>query len=229
MTFTLINFEKKILRFLLGQKIVDWIPVYLLRLFAWLGIGILILLFYCFFVFVDYIIHPSVLLAPIRWRLRDVIVKEFDTEQLLGEWEIEQPYPNILGNFDVKGWQKTRLIFYKGGDCVLVKPTRDIMLTEICYDSPETVEAKKKAIGHELRGKYELPHKDEIYLRIADHEMLMAFRIDCPPYHNYLIVKQVPTGSNREKYRLIMNCTMPTYKNYSDGIIWKQCENSENK
>jgi hypothetical protein len=113
----------------------------------------LILLIFILFIIIDYVIRPSAMLAPIRWRLREISLEEFEIEHLCGEWEIEQPYSGPLGPYDIDDWRETRLVFYRNGDCVLIKPTNDIMLTEIFYDSPETIETKKKAIGNEIRGK----------------------------------------------------------------------------
>jgi hypothetical protein len=219
------NFGKKILLLLLGQNVVGHIPVYLLRLLSWLIVCMLILSCFIFIVLIDYIIHPSAILAPIRWRVRDVALKEFDTELLWGEWRIEQPYTGPLGGLDISGWRETRLFFCKNGDCILTKPTRDIMLTEIFYDSPEKIEMKKQAIGNELRGKYKLPDKNEIYLHISKKPRSASAEIIFPFYRNHVRITQIPLQDSKRKYRLIMNYMEPsTYGVYQDGIIWKRCE-----
>jgi hypothetical protein len=221
----LFNLGKMVISFLFGKKMINQMPAQKLQILVWTFISMFLFTICAFLVFIFNMIDVSTILSFTRWNLYDV--EEVNIDQFIGEWKIEYPYPGPLVNFDMRNWEKTRLIFHKNGNCTLIEPTQYMMLNETFHDSSEIIGLKKKAIGKKLYGKYEIITSNQLFYPQIPIKKSCYLKVRCCLYSNHMRIMQVPVSYDKNIYRLVMDYAIPSYDNYCDGIIWKRCEKSE--
>lgn len=166
--------------------------------------------------------YPAIGLNMSNAIMIDEHMIESKLKELEGEWHIENPYPNDIGNYDRNNWKTIRLFLYANKKC---KWHNFGWYEDYVYDDPDL------SLNGTIEGYWELMYSN---LRNSDGSITQIPKIGA-----YLGKKEknsVNPGAGfnlwtlkiegQDAYRLVSlcNCEYPPPKGHACGVVWKRVD-----